>query len=75
MVNNSALTDLTLASFLFFILVIGEHPFRDKYLLYKWNIDESSWEGSFGEDALREALAILARIAPDALFRLALRKP
>ncbi|CAG0923635.1 unnamed protein product, partial [Notodromas monacha] len=52
-----------------------EHPFRDKYLLYKWNIDEASWEGSFGEDALREALTVLARIAPDALFRLALRKP
>ncbi|CAG0905950.1 unnamed protein product [Darwinula stevensoni] len=55
--------------------VTREHPFRDKYLLYRWVIGDSVGEGNWGEEAFRESLALLARLAPDALFRVALRKP
>ncbi|CAG0905298.1 unnamed protein product [Cyprideis torosa] len=56
------------------LLVLQEQPFRDKYLLYRWNLDETSCAGSYGEDSFQESLFMLSRLAPDALFRLALRK-
>ena len=63
--------------------VTREHPFRDKYLFYRFRDDvdvmgsmnPTSSERREAESRLPSALAILQRRAPDALIRLILRKP
>ncbi|KAF0309787.1 Rap guanine nucleotide exchange factor 4 [Amphibalanus amphitrite] len=60
-----------------------EHPFRDKYLFYRFRDDvdvmgsmnPTSSERRQAEARLPSALATLQRRAPDALIRLILRKP
>jgi Rap guanine nucleotide exchange factor 4 len=66
-----------------------EHPFRDKYIFYRFTIDAESelqsrsWSRGLpnpedereADTKLSEVLAFLAQRAPDAIMRLILRKP
>ncbi|XP_021949449.1 rap guanine nucleotide exchange factor 4 isoform X3 [Folsomia candida] len=66
-----------------------EHPFRDKYIFYRFTIDAESelqsrsWSRGLpspedereADTKLSEVLAFLAQKAPDAIMRLILRKP
>jgi Rap guanine nucleotide exchange factor 4 len=64
------------------LTVTGEHPFRDKALLYRFWQDE---EGASGlpsqdevvraEDQLNASLGTLIQKGPDATMRMILRKP
>jgi hypothetical protein len=62
--------------------VTGEHPFRDKALLYRFWQDEqgasvspSQDEVAWAEDQLNTSLNVLVRKGPDAMMRMILRKP
>jgi hypothetical protein len=62
--------------------VTGEHPFRDKALLYRfWQDKEgatslpSQDEVVRAEDQLNASLNTLAQKGPDAIMRIILRKP
>jgi hypothetical protein len=62
--------------------VTGEHPFRDKALLYRFWQDEDGVTGLpsqdevvQAEDRLNASLNTLAQKGPDAVMRMILRKP
>jgi hypothetical protein len=64
------------------LTVTGEHPFRDKALLYWFWQDEggatdfpSQDEVVRAEDQLNASLNMLAQKGPDATMRMILRKP
>lgn len=62
--------------------VTGEHPFRDKALLYRFWQDKEGAAGSpsqdqvvWAEDQLNMCLGVLTQKGPDAIMRMILRKP
>ena len=62
--------------------VTGEHPFRDKALLYRFWQDEdgaadqpSEEDMVQAEDQLNASLSTLGQRGPDAMMRMILRKP
>jgi hypothetical protein len=64
------------------VTVTGEHPFRDKALLYRFWQDKESAAGSpsqdqvvWAEDQLNMCLSVLTQKGPDAIMRMILRKP
>ena len=64
------------------VTVTGEHPFRDKALLYRLWQDEEGAAGSpsqdqvvWAEDQLNTCLSVLTQKGTDAIMRMILRKP
>jgi hypothetical protein len=62
--------------------VTGEHPFRDKALLYRFWQDEDGATGLpsqdevfRADDQLNASLNTLTQKGPDAIMRMILRKP
>ncbi|XP_033639246.1 rap guanine nucleotide exchange factor 4-like isoform X4 [Asterias rubens] len=62
--------------------VCREHPFKDKYLFYRFRDDDmgigsqpGNAEKKEAEDEFQDTLVILAQIGPDAMMRMILRKP
>ncbi|XP_054718536.1 rap guanine nucleotide exchange factor 4-like isoform X2 [Uloborus diversus] len=61
--------------------VTNEHQFKDKYLFYRFREDQQESSLPTLEDRqqadaeLPETLALLLQLAPDAIFRMILRKP
>uniref|UniRef100_A0A061QHS2 Putative rap guanine nucleotide exchange factor n=1 Tax=Cupiennius salei TaxID=6928 RepID=A0A061QHS2_CUPSA len=61
--------------------VTNEHQFKDKYLFYRFREDQQETPPPTFEDRqqaeaeLTETLALLLQLAPDAIFRMILRKP
>ena len=64
------------------VTVTGEHPFRDKALLYRFWQDKEGAAGSpsqdqvvWAEDQLNTCLSVLTQKGPDAIMRMIMRKP
>jgi hypothetical protein len=64
------------------VTVTGEHPFRDKALLYWFWQDKEGAAGSpsqdqvvWAQDQLNTCLSVLTQKGPDAVMRMILRKP
>lgn len=61
--------------------VTNEHQFKDKYLFYRFREDQQETAPPTVEDRqqaeaeLPDVLALLLQLAPDAIFRMILRKP
>ena len=62
--------------------VCREHPFKNKYLFYRFRDDDmgigsqpGNAEKKEAEDEFQDTLVILAQIGPDAMMRMILRKP
>jgi Rap guanine nucleotide exchange factor 4 len=59
--------------------VSREHYFKDKYLFYRFKINDESWFENTSkrawEDQLQDTIILLAQLAPDATLRMILRKP
>ncbi|XP_038078021.1 rap guanine nucleotide exchange factor 4-like isoform X2 [Patiria miniata] len=62
--------------------VCREHPFKDKYLFYRFRDDDmgigsqpGNAEKKEAEDEFQDTLVVLAQIGPDAMMRMILRKP
>lgn len=69
-------------SVILYVTVTGEHPFRDKALLYRFWQDKEGAAGSpsqdqvvWAEDQLNTCLSVLTQKGPDAIMRMILRKP
>lgn len=63
-----------------FYQVNRDHYFKDKYLFYRFTINEKWRQRKFPnskawETQLEETISLLAQISPDANLRLILRKP
>lgn len=62
------------------VKVYREHYFKDKYLFYRFTIDEnwfsvSNLERKLWEDQIQDTISLLTQIGPDAYLRMILRKP
>lgn len=62
--------------------VCHEHQFKDKYLFYRFTTDDqgtgvtpSAADRKACEEQLQDTLLMLAKIGPDAMMRMILRKP
>lgn len=61
--------------------VTNEHQFKDKYLFYRFREDQNEGAPPSQDDRLQaeaelpETLSLLLQLAPDAIFRMILRKP
>ncbi len=66
-----------------FFSVFREHYFKDKYLFYRFTLNDdkfnamrkNSIEKKTLEEQLQESIMLLTKIGPDATLRMILRKP
>ena len=76
---------LTHFSFISILTVCREYEFQDKHLFYRFEVDQQIVDnnnemdkeerGPFAENDFRDSVLALSMIGPDAMFRMALRKP